>query len=199
MPRPLPFLLALATGLAVGVACYSERQPPPTFRYSCNADADCDAPERCMHGLCQVPCSMATASEVCTGDNHLACFNGACSTGCNPADDDACPKAQTCVDIGLMVSQGGFFGSSEDQSLGVCGTACTEGSCPAGEICLEGFCLQPCDDGDECGTGFSCVMGFCILGGGTSGGDEASATDDGTESTEADGTGDSTASTGGGT
>ncbi len=183
----------------MAAACYGERQPPPTFRYACNSDADCENPERCMHGLCQVPCSMMTAEDVCTADNHLACFNGACSTGCNPDDSDVCPKTQTCVDIGLMLMQGGQFGATEDQKLGVCGTACTEGSCPTGEVCVEGFCLQPCGDEGECGIGFSCVMGFCILGvGGSSSGDDA-ATDDEGESTDAAESGDSTASTGGGT
>jgi hypothetical protein len=200
MVRPLPVLLAVLAGFAVASACYSERQPPPTFRYACNSDADCDNSERCMNSLCQVPCSQATAEDVCTSDNHLLCFNGACATGCDPEDADACPTAQQCVNLGIEVSQSGFGGGGTTQFLGVCGIACTETSCPTGEACLEGFCLELCDDDDDCSVAANCTGGVCIPVTATTGGDDDAATSDDDEGGSTDAaSGDSTASSGGGT
>jgi hypothetical protein len=197
MARPLPLLLAIVAGFAAASACYSDRQPPPTFRYSCSSNADCNDDEACMGGLCQVQCTQDNFGDVCLGANHLACFNGVCSTGCQPAEDDPCPTSQECIELGLTVAGGGFIGGGTQTMLGICGTLCTENSCPTGEECVFGLCAVPCMGSEDCPDGFGCTMGYCVPGeGDTEGsdgsGDDAPSTDDTTAA-------DSTATTGGAT
>lgn len=203
MARPLPLLLAIAAGFAAASACYSERQPPPTFRYSCDSNADCNDDETCIEGLCQVECTQLTFSDVCLGANHLVCFNGVCSTGCDPAGDDVCPSSQECIDLGLSVSGGGFIGGGTSTNIGICGSACTETSCPEGETCVLGACAATCMTTADCPEGLGCFAGICIPGEDTTG-DVASAEDgsdgDATATGDADTTAaDTTATTGGAT
>lgn len=163
MARPLPLLLSIAAGFAAASACYSERLAPPTFRYSCSSDGDCNADERCLGGLCQVPCTQLTFDDVCTQQNHLACFNGVCSTGCVPSEDEnPCPSSQTCIDVGLSASGGSFVSSGSEMMIGICGSQCTEGSCPEGEDCVEGVCITTCTSTAECPGGTVCFAGFCV-------------------------------------
>ena len=202
MARPLPLLLAISAGFAVASACYSERQAPPAFRYKCNSNADCFDNEVCLDGLCQVQCTQATFSEVCTADNHLYCLNGVCSTGCDPTDEESvCPQSQECIDLGLQVSVGGFIGGGGSESVGLCGTRCTDTSCPEAEVCIEGLCVATCENSSECGANLVCLFGLCVPeGAGTTGDltafvDESSTADDGTDT----GAADTTAGTGGAT
>jgi hypothetical protein len=163
MPRLLHFSLAgflLAALSASG--CYSERLPPPTFRHACGGDADCGDGESCLSGLCQVPCTMATATEDCglsmQGGAYLACINGACSSACN-LSDDPCPGAQTCTEIPVL---------SEQLGAGLCMEMCSPSdpdSCPDGEACFDGFCATTCDPTDPlaCPEGETC-LGVCVPG-----------------------------------
>ena len=144
----------LAPLLGAG-ACYSERLPPPNFRYACGADGDCSDQERCIRGLCQVPCTSATGATDC--EDFLACLNGVCVSSCElPAEDcnedgedctrpesrSTCPAPQTCMDVGFGGAGGGsFFGGGSTADVGVCGQGCTSDSCPDGELCLEDFCV----------------------------------------------------------
>ncbi|MCR9161743.1 MAG: hypothetical protein ACE37F_36225 [Nannocystaceae bacterium] len=161
MSRLLPLLLA-AFSLGAS-ACYSERLPPPTFRHSCAQDQECGDGESCISGLCQVECTLATAADDCgspgMGSTYFGCLNGVCSSICNP-DDDVCPGSQTCATIP----------GAEDFG-GACVESCTEGSCPAGEVCVElpeefgpvNFCATACDPGDpaSCAEGETCIFGVC--------------------------------------
>lgn len=204
MARPLPLLLAISAGFAVASACYSERQAPPTFRYKCSSNADCSGAEVCLGGLCQVQCTQATFDEVCTGRNHLFCFNGLCSTGCDPADPEVCPQSQECIDLGIMVQSGNSFISSGSgpTTIGVCGNSCTETSCPATEVCIEGICVATCDETSECGEGLVCIFGLCVPDTGESTGDLTAFVDESSTAAtdDDDGTaGDTTAGTGGAT
>jgi hypothetical protein len=203
MARPLPVLFAVLAGFAVASACYSERQAPPTFRYSCDADSDCNPEERCIGGLCQVPCTQLNASEVCVGQNHLTCFNGVCSTGCDPTDKSPCPDSQECLDLGLTVSGGGLFGGGSEMMIGICGNVCTDDSCPENESCVElmpgqGVCLATCASEAECPPETVCFMTVCVPESFVP--DDAGATNADVGTSAADETsGETTATTGGAT
>lgn len=157
MPRFLSFTLAMLTLGAS--ACYSERLAPPTFRYSCGGDGECGEGETCISGLCQVSCTLITAEEDCElgsqVSGYLACINGVCTSACD-LGDDRCPSPQSCTEIP---------GLSEQLEAGLCIEDCTPDSCPAGEACLEGFCLQTCDPEAEesaCDVGETCLEGVCV-------------------------------------
>lgn len=178
----VPFALCL---LAPGLAgCYSERLPPPNYRYACDGDADCPADERCIDGRCHVPCFQASAEHDCPSSEGFAtCFNGVCVSTCelprevcvgdgdNRVCDQAerqstCTEPQLCLDLGIDFGGGGnVFGGPTDVELGICGQWCTEGSCPEGETCLAGFCVATCDPAgpDTCNTtlGLTCQDGLC--------------------------------------
>lgn len=197
--------LALACGVGVSIGCYSERLPPPTYRYACDADEDCDPGEVCLDGLCQIPCTQATFDEDCPSEDfYIACFNGVCSDACTVGKAQ-CPAPQSCISLGLDVSggDGGFTaGAPVDDPIGVCGVECEPGSCPEGEQCLQGFCVAQCESDADCSQGLACVAGLCLPseipdtttgGTGTSDGSETTTGQTGTSS--AGGTGTSTGGT----
>lgn len=113
-----------------------------------------------MSGLCQVPCTMATAQEDCglssQGGSYLACINGACASACN-LDNDPCPGAQSCTELP---------GLSEQLGAGLCMETCTPDSCPEGEACAGGFCATECDPADpmSCPEGQFCLVEVCVPG-----------------------------------
>ena len=160
MSRLLPLTL-LAALTAVGpTGCYSERLPPSYFRNSCGNDGECGDDESCVSGLCQVPCTMATATEDCglssQGGAYLACINGACASACS-LDDDPCPGSQSCGEIPILTEQLG---------AGICMEECSADSCPDGEVCVLGFCATACDPADPstCAEGEICepAAGICL-------------------------------------
>lgn len=161
---------ALALGSVLGAGCYSEPIPPSTYRYTCEADADCSSNEQCMHGRCERPCS--TVELVAAGllgadspcpveDGFATCINGACANTC-ALDSGFCAPGYTCLDIGLGSISGGSFGGSSDP-VGVCAVECTDDSCPPGEACTEGACAPlDCSAGQACPADHACFFGLCM-------------------------------------
>lgn len=172
--------IALGGGFGLSSGCYSERVPPSTYRYACDADGDCNDGEACRTGICERTCSSATAAEDC-GTDFALCFNGACASTCD-VEDAPCPSVQECIDLSdLGVDVGGgaspFGGSTA--ALGICGRMCEpgDGLCPDTETCLGGFCVTLCDPAadDECPEGTVCsAVGLCAPPqGATTGADDA--------------------------
>lgn len=192
--------LALGGGFGASSGCYSEREPPPTYRYQCGGDGDCDDGEACRGGICERTCSLATFEDDC-GADFVACFNGACSSTCE-VGAGVCPSAQECVDLSEFgVDLGGGasnpFGGGSSAAVGICGRMCDDSNdlCPSGETCLVGFCAATCDvtDPEACGAGLACVPpGVCAPD--TTGGDMT-----GGDTTSGDMTGGDMTDTGGGT
>lgn len=149
----LTLLAALVTA-----GCYGERLPPPTFRFDCDSDKDCNENESCRDGLCQIPCTSNTFDDDCpSGEGFAMCFNGVCSHLC-PTDKDVCPPPQTCLELSEEAASssggmGGMGGGGEDMNYGICGVLCESvDDCPETEICMMGACI-PVDDGDTGGDG----------------------------------------------
>jgi hypothetical protein len=127
------FVLACATMASVG--CFSERLPPPNFRYTCSVDDECNEPEACIRGLCQIPCTQRTFNEDCpsTG-SFVSCFAGVCSNVCTVGANH-CPDPLECVELPIDAEAvGQAFGSfpATDEPLGLCGVQCQPGDdvCP---------------------------------------------------------------------
>jgi hypothetical protein len=168
-------VLAVLAGALVGSACYSEREPPPSFRYACDADGDCADGQSCIDGLCETPCTAETFAEVCVRGEAL-CLNGVCTSTCDLAKD-TCPSAQTCFDIGIDLSGGGggfLGGGSSDTEVGVCMRPCSVDSCADAEVCIEGFCVATCTDDTQCASGTVCQAGLCLPESSSSSGTDAS-------------------------
>jgi hypothetical protein len=168
MLRSVSLCLALLGGALAAAACYTEKPAPPGYRYLCNSDGDCRPNETCINELCQVPCTQATAKDDCTGSDHLLCFNGVCTSGCN-VDNENCPHSQECLDLedlGIMLEQGGSsFFSTPSGPTGLCANFCDPEdpkACPTGELCLAGFCVATCEDSSTCTTELVCQDGFCL-------------------------------------
>jgi hypothetical protein len=160
--------LAIACAVTASAGCFSDRLPPPTFRYSCSVDDDCTEPEACIRGLCQIPCTQATFRDDCpSAGSYAACFNGVCSNVCTVGADH-CTKPQSCIELPLDLNGGGGGpgggGGSTADEIGLCGVQCMPGDdvCPTGEVCLQGFCVQGCMFDVECQDGFSCIAGICL-------------------------------------
>jgi len=173
MVAPRTLIAALGLGTALGVSCYSEQLPPPTYRFACDADTECLDGEICRSGQCERPCTQsevlvafALKSEVqpCPVESGYAgCFNGACVNTCE-LDGDFCSPGQACADVGLEISGGGFGGSST-ATVGVCVNECTgnDDRCLDSETCIDGVCTAiDCAGGEACPEGNVCVFGTCL-------------------------------------
>lgn len=192
MPRSASLVLALLGGALAAAACYSEKPAPPGYRYACTSDGDCRSNEECTEGICLTPCTQATAQEDCRGSDHLLCFNGVCTSGCQVSDEN-CPASQECIDLealGIMLDfgGGGFISQSSGPS-GLCGNLCDPNdadACPENEQCLFGFCVASCDDAGMCPMPFTCQGGLCLPA------PEESAGDDGAVGSSSSDSGDAT-------
>ena len=165
----LSFAVACAMSATLA-GCFSDRLPPPNFRFSCSVDDDCSEPEACIRGLCQIPCRQATFRRDCpSAGSYAACLNGVCSNVCTVGEGH-CPPTLSCLGLPFDApdgnGNGGFGGGGAPPAgdIGICGVECTPGDdvCPQGETCLFGFCLQICEFDEQCQDGFSCVGTLCL-------------------------------------
>lgn len=158
--------IAFFTGTVLclaGTNCFTDRLPPPNFRYSCGVNEDCSVGESCISGVCQVPCTVASTA-LCIEFGYTACFNGTCTGLCGIGDDESCTSPQTCQDLGVdladYVSTQGF--SSISGALGLCGTSCQVTGCPEEEMCIGDVCAMQCETASTCPFGFDCIANFCV-------------------------------------
>lgn len=145
--------------------------------FMCRSGEQCDYPDQTADdldptGSCRIPC---TTTADCTGDEGNFCeiVPGSGSPGygfcrwtdqvCNYLDlSDDCFNGQVCDLLALP------------ENIGLCVDACTDATgsnpCPtAGDVCVPGtaaaprnVCRTPCTaGGPACGTGETCLMGFC--------------------------------------
>jgi MYXO-CTERM domain-containing protein len=89
----------------------------------------------CRLGRCADPCVSAGCEAL-----GLVCERGSCVRAC---DCRACPDGTACAPSGQCVD-----------------TACATMQCPAGQICFEGQCQDPCN-GAMCPGGAMCTAGEC--------------------------------------
>ena len=156
--RTRAWVLAGSWVLAFAVGCFNAPPEPPTYRFACESDDECEGEEACIGGLCQVPCTLNVEdfSSDCPPE-YAICFNGVCSSLCL-VDENRCPEQQECIDLAPYEVQG------LDEGTGLCGVLCTkpgeQSTCPDGHVCIDG--------------------GICITEGGSSETDTDGDTDGGT-------------------
>jgi cysteine-rich repeat protein len=140
----------------------------------CTDDA-CDAGVGCTHVPNTEPCEDGTVCTVgdacmagiCVGGDDLACDDG------NVCTDDSCDPSSGCVYTPnvLACDDGNACTTQDTCSNGVCapGAAvdcddmdvCTDDACAPAVGCLNTVNTAPCDDGDACTIGDSCLEGTC--------------------------------------
>ncbi|MCX4243686.1 hypothetical protein [Paraliomyxa miuraensis] len=168
---------ALALGSVLGISCYSEPQPPSTYRYACNGDGDCNGDEFCRRGRCERPCTQITAANDCPfEDGYVACYNGACVSTCE-LDQGYCPSGLECIDLGIdLGGSSSPFGGGSSAAVGICGVQCEadDDICPEGEVCVPDFgaCAVDCSQGQDCPDGYICFFGLCAPESGFPSGDD---------------------------
>lgn len=156
-----PWFLTLST-IIISISCFLEKELPPTFRFSCEEDAQCANiqdengqtmyVERCIDGLCQYPCTTSLLDEFsdCPPNRGLLCFNGVCSNLCDPsAEPPPCSSPHACQALSIPEGLDPMDFTDVDLSaftsgLGVCAIPCdanNPNSCPQGQACLDGVCL----------------------------------------------------------
>ena len=145
----------LVAALVFAGGCFSERLAPPTFRHTCANEDECADGEACMSGLCQVPCTVASAAMDCPSQpqGYVGCINGACANACEFGS--SCPGEQSCNELP---------GLTELLEAGVCAELCEPGDCADEEVCVAGFCVGRCDPTDptSCAAGSVCFENVCV-------------------------------------
>jgi len=116
---------------------------------ACTADS-CDADSGCVNEDISASCD---DGNVCTNDACDPAFGCVAINNTDPcSDDDVCTVEDVCA-AGACVS-----GADLDCSDG---DVCTDDDCDAADGCLNPFNTAPCDDGDACVSGESCLEGVC--------------------------------------
>jgi MYXO-CTERM domain-containing protein len=156
--------------------CYQGKCVPKcgTGEFSCGVG------ETCVEGIClDLPCMGVTcpAEQVCRGGNCVgACTDVVCPLTVNGRPEcrlgrcaDPCVSA-ACDTLGLVCEKGSCVRACDCRQCpdgtacspsGVCvDTACATMQCPAGQICFEGACQDPCT-GAVCPGGALCEGGVC--------------------------------------
>jgi hypothetical protein len=152
-------------GVCVGKCGTSEFQCPPNE--VCNdagycvdpscVDVDCPADQICVAGQCKAPCD----GVVCPHGQQ--CRLGHCVDPCATV---SCDTSEVCVDGVCRAScvcapcAAGFECSTLGDGLCV-EAGCGSVSCPAGQFCQAGTCVDSCA-GAVCPPGQTCETGDCV-------------------------------------
>ncbi|HOX46418.1 MAG TPA: pre-peptidase C-terminal domain-containing protein [Myxococcota bacterium] len=163
--RPAPATCLSDCDCYAGEACASSVCSP-----RCEADAACPAGQVCEAGICQ-PVSCQTR-EDCVGDGCQVCRGGVCAA---PAavclGDEDCCVGFFCNFGECAADQSGCIADSEcvNPALPLCveakcvarETDCAiDADCPAaGQVCQDGFCVQPGCSLESCPAGQWCELG----------------------------------------
>ncbi|MFO0613012.1 MAG: MYXO-CTERM sorting domain-containing protein [Polyangiaceae bacterium] len=121
------------------------------------ATTECEAGKVCVGGVCKAPCD----DVVCPFGE--VCRNGSCVDPCLGVTCDA--ATQVC-DAGVCVAKCSCLpcsgGNACDSMSGHCvEAACVGKSCPTGEHCTAGNCVDDCTNA-VCPAGQICQMGGCV-------------------------------------
>ncbi len=153
----LCLLGALGFGLGAGGACFTDTPIPPTFRFQCTDDDQCDAitdddgevlyAQQCIDGLCQYTCTtdlLADQNDCPPNEGFFGCFNGICTHLCD-GEERLCSAPHECVVADLPPEAEGLLKQLGLEELAVCGIRCDDAdasSCPDGQACFDGFCVD---------------------------------------------------------
>jgi len=114
--------------------------------------------EECINGLCQYSCSGSVLDLVlnpmavsgCPPDRDgYTCLNGTCNHLCDAAaDPPECSGSQTCIefaDFGDIPDLDDLLSNLPQDKPGMCGTLCEAddaSTCPDGQLCFDGICVD---------------------------------------------------------
>lgn len=160
---------AKARGMTEGCGTESA-QADPTSAYGYR--------QRCVSGLCQYPCGLATFSNDCpSGRGYNFCLNGNCANFCGtdperfPDPDATCPDPQGCVifgediDLGalsaLLPSGGGGQSGGSSSPFGGGSQAIDINDLEGAGVCgirCDAKDAPPCEPGEYC-SGAMCLPG----------------------------------------
>lgn len=142
-----------ATATARGY-CVAPSEPTPTPNPgACRVNTDCQGGALCVNGACARPtCDGATTSCGCSTDTQCATGN-TCVAGRCQAPSDTCRFNSQCGAGRVCLNQ-------------QCRPACTDGSCPTGQACADGVCVDrpagQCARDSECAANQRCVNSTCF-------------------------------------
>ena len=131
--------------------CYPGQRPPP-----CQAEADCDACETCMDGVCTVEdgCQLCQADEDCGACKR--CDVGECIAvaGCQSClNNSACPTCEICSASGRCERLPGCILCAIDADCPGCSN-CDRNAC----VPIDGCGLDPCFNDLDCPQRTRCLV-----------------------------------------
>lgn len=195
-----PFACTTAADCAeTGAICSCEGECVVPELQACTEDRNCGVPRWCnaCTGHCEVQqelCDPCQESRGCrdggacipyqSGGSYcgLSCLSDAgCPKGYScldvaGADDKQCvAKSGSCEDLGLCESDGECPGDNAvcNAGTGECAPGCADDeSCPSGNVCQRGRCVEPCTGDGDCTAPALCdtsvgkckVPGACEVG-----------------------------------
>ena len=108
-------------------------------------------------GLCR-DCGTKAPSSICCHRNGSGYCDGTagacCSAGCH-----GCPTGQSCTTTGCCTNAGGNCNGDSDCCSGTC---CSQLCCGSNQACVNNSCVPTCAVSEDCPTGQTCYLGFCL-------------------------------------
>ena len=134
--------------------CVAPREATPTPNPgACRMNTDCQGGATCIDGVCARPtCDSSTTTCACTTDAQCGAGN-VCAGG-------RCQSATTTCRFNSQCGAGRVCVNQQ------CRPACADGSCPAGQACQAGVCVEraagQCTRDAECAATQRCVNATCL-------------------------------------